>query len=248
MCGIVGFNWRDERLIESATEVLAHRGPDAGGVYVDNYVSLGHRRLSIIDLSEHGQQPMSNEDGTVWVTYNGEIYNFRELREALAAKGHCFRSRTDTEVIVHAYEEYGADCVQRFNGMFAFSLWDKNKRELLLVRDRLGVKPLYYYFRDEKLIFASEIKAILQVPEVEREVNPQALYGYVGYEFVPAPETIFRHIHKLPPGHYLRYKNGKVELRQYWDIQFETADHTPAYYEEKMRDTASGISAQAVNQ
>ena len=236
MCGIVGFNWRDERVIESATEILTHRGPDAGGVYVDNYVSLGHRRLSIIDLSEHGRQPMSNEDGTVWVTYNGEIYNFLELREALVAKGHSFRSRTDTEVIVHAYEEYGPDCVQRFNGMFAFSLWDKNKKELLLVRDRLGVKPLYYYFRDQKLIFASEIKAILQVPEVEREVNPQALYGYVGYEFVPAPETIFRHIHKLPPGHYLRYKNGNVELRRYWDVQFETADHPPAYYEEKMRD------------
>ena len=128
MCGIVGFNWRDERVIESATEILAHRGPDAGGVYVDNCVSLGHRRLSIIDLSEHGRQPMCNEDGTVWVTYNGEIYNFQELREALAAKGHSFRSRTDTEVIVHAYEEYGPDCIQRFNGMFAFALWDRQRR------------------------------------------------------------------------------------------------------------------------
>jgi asparagine synthase (glutamine-hydrolysing) len=236
MCGIVGFNWHDERLIESATAILAHRGPDAGDIYLDDHVSLGHRRLSIIDLSEHGRQPMCNEDGSVWVTYNGEIYNFAELRNVLEAKGHTFKSRTDTEVIVHAYEEYGAECVKRFNGMFAFALWDKNKRELFLVRDRLGVKPLYYYFKDRKLIFASEIKAILQIPEVEREVNPQALYQYVGYEFVPAPETIFRHIHKLPPGHCLRYKNGNVELRQYWDVQFQTADHPPHYYEEKMRD------------
>jgi asparagine synthase (glutamine-hydrolysing) len=236
MCGIVGFNWRDQCLIESATAILAHRGPDAGDVYLDDYVSLGHRRLSIIDLSEHGRQPMCNEDGSVWVTYNGEIYNFPELRQVLEAKGHTFKSRTDTEVIVHAYEEYGADCVKRFNGMFAFALWDKNIKDLLLVRDRLGVKPLYYYFKNHKLIFASEIKAILQIPEVARELNPQALYCYIGYEFVPAPETIFRHIYKLPPGHFLRYKDGKVELRQYWDVQFETAAHPPNYYEEKMRD------------
>lgn len=236
MCGIVGFNWRDERLIESATAVLAHRGPDAGDVYVDDDVSLGHRRLSIIDLSDHGRQPMSNEDGSVWVAYNGEIYNFPELRQALQAKGHVFKSRTDTEVIVHAYEEYGAECVRRFNGMFAFAVWDKNKKELLLVRDRLGVKPLYYYFRNRQLVFASEIKAILQVPEVAREINPQAVYRYVGYEFVPAPETMLRDIYKIPPGHFLRYKAGEVELRQYWDLRFESEGLPASYYEEKMRD------------
>jgi asparagine synthase (glutamine-hydrolysing) len=228
--------WKDEALVTRMTKVIAHRGPDQDGVYTDEFVSLGHRRLSIIDLSEHGRQPMSNEDGSVWVTYNGEIYNFQELRTALEAKGHVFRSRTDTEVIVHAYEEYGPACVQGFNGMFAFAVWDKNRRELVLARDRLGVKPLYYYAKDEKLVFASEIKAILQVPEVEREINPQSLYHYVGYEFVPAPDTMFRNVHKLPPGHYLRYKDGKAEVVRYWDVGFHGEPHSREYYEEKMRD------------
>jgi asparagine synthase (glutamine-hydrolysing) len=236
MCGIAGMTWKDEALVTRMTKVIAHRGPDQDGVYTDEFVSLGHRRLSIIDLSEHGRQPMSNEDGSVWVTYNGEIYNFQELRTALEAKGHVFRSRTDTEVIVHAYEEYGPACVQWFNGMFAFAVWDKNRRELVLARDRLGVKPLYYYAKDEKLVFASEIKAILQVPEVEREINPQSLYHYVGYEFVPAPDTMFRNVHKLPPGHYLRYKDGKAEVVRYWDVGFHSEPHSREYYEEKMRD------------
>lgn len=236
MCGIVGFNWQDIQLATAMSNALVHRGPDQDGVYTDEQVSLAHRRLSIIDLSRHGRQPMSNEDGSVWVTYNGEIYNFPELRETLEAKGHAFRSRTDTEVIVHAYEEYGPDCVTRFNGMFAFALWDKNKRELILARDRLGIKPLYYYLNNQKLIFASEIKAILQASDVEREVNPQALYHYIGYEFVPAPDTMFRYIHKLPQGHYLRYRDGQVELKEYWDVRFHIEGHSPEYYEEKMRD------------
>jgi asparagine synthase (glutamine-hydrolysing) len=151
----------------------------------------------------------------VWVTYNGEIYNFRELREALEAKGHVFRSHTDTEVIVHAYEEYGPACVKWFNGMFAFAVWDMRRRELILARDRLGVKPLYYYAKDGKLIFASEIKAILKAPDVKREINSQALYHYVGYEFVPAPDTMFHDIRKLSPGHYLRYKDGKTDIVRY---------------------------------
>jgi asparagine synthase (glutamine-hydrolysing) len=235
MCGIAGLSWQDEDLVTRMAQVIGHRGPDQHGVYTDDSVSLGHRRLSIIDLSDSGRQPLSNEDGSVWVTYNGEIYNFRELREALEAKGHVFRSRTDTEVIVHAYEEYGPDCVQRFNGMFAFALWDQTQRELILARDRLGVKPLYYYRYNGKLAFASEIKALLQIPDVEREINPQALYHYVGYEFVPAPDTIFRHIYKLPPGHYLRYRDGKIEVTQYWDVRFQNEVHPPAYYEEQMR-------------
>ena len=236
MCGIAGFSWNNSELIMKMIGCIAHRGPDQHGVYTNDSISLGHRRLSIIDLSEHGRQPMSNEDGTVWVTYNGEIYNFRELRETLEAKGHTFRSRTDTEVIVHAYEEYGPECVQRFNGMFAFALWDDNKKELILVRDRLGIKPLYYYLNGGKLIFASEIKAILQAPDVEPKINPQALYYYIGYEFVPSPNTILRHISKLLPGHYLSYKNGKVELTEYWDTQFRSEDHLPDYYETKIRD------------
>lgn len=236
MCGIAGFSWQHEALVGQMMQTLAHRGPDQDGIYTDARVSLGHRRLSIIDLSEHGRQPMSNEDGSVWVTYNGEIYNFPELRQTLAAKGHAFRSRTDTEVIVHAYEEYGPDCVTQFNGMFAFAIWDRTRRELILTRDRLGIKPLYYYWHNNKLVFASEIKAILEVPEVKREVNPQALYHYVGFEFVPAPDTMFRHIHKLPPGHSLRYREGKIEVTRYWDLQFQTEAHAPAYYAEHMRD------------
>lgn len=236
MCGIVGFSWNDKELVARMTAVIAHRGPDQHGMYTDESISLGHCRLSIIDLSPQGRQPLSNEDGTVWITFNGEIYNFQELRETLLAKGHTFRSRTDTEVIVHAYEEYGADCVQRLCGMFAFALWDRKKRTLLLARDRLGIKPLYYYVRNGRLVFASEVKAILQVPEVEREINPQALYAYVGYEFVPAPETILRHIYKLPPGHYLQYHDGRVALTEYWDLRFETQPHPKAYYEEKLRE------------
>jgi len=236
MCGIAGFTWKDEHLIAAMCAVQSHRGPDQDGVYTDAQVSLGHRRLSVIDLRENGRQPMSNEDGTVWVTYNGEIYNFRELRESLQAKGHIFRSRTDTEVIVHAYEEYGVDCVRWFNGMFAFAIWDRTSKELLLVRDRLGIKPLYYYIKGQTLIFASEIKAILQAPQVRREVNPQALYHYIGYEFVPSPDTMFRDIHKLPPGHYLRYRDGKAEVMEYWDVRFRNETHPKEYYEERLRD------------
>jgi asparagine synthase (glutamine-hydrolysing) len=236
MCGIAGITWKDEALVARMTKVIAHRGPDQDGIYTDEFVSLGHRRLSIIDLSEHGRQPMSNEDGSIWVTFVGEIYNFQELRPVLEGLGHTFRSRTDTEVIVHAYEEYGPACVERFNGMFAFAVWDKKRRELILARDRLGVKPLYYYAQDERLVFASEIKAIVQVPEVKREINPQALYHYVGYEFVPAPDTMFRQVHKLPPGHYLRYKDGKTEMVRYWDLQFRQQAHSREYYEQTLRD------------
>lgn len=236
MCGFVGISWKDEELVERITRTIVHRGPDQYGIYSDSSVTLGHRRLSIIDLSEHGRQPMSNEDGSVWVTYNGEIYNFRQLRDELEAKGHSFRSRTDTEVIVHAYEEYGPNCVQKFNGMFAFAIWDKTRRELFLVRDRLGIKPIYYYLNDMKLVFASEIKAILKVPGVEQAINAQALYQYVGYEFVPAPDTIIRHIYKLPPGHYLRYKEGKSEVIQYWDLRFKEGGYSAKVYKEKMRD------------
>ena len=236
MCGISGFSWQDEALVGKMTQTLAHRGPDDYGVYTDAGVSLGHRRLSIIDLSKHGHQPMSNADGTVWLSYNGEIYNFPELRRTLEAKGYTFRSRTDSEVIVHAYEEYGPACVEKFNGMFAFAIWDQNRRELFLARDRLGIKPLYYYWGHNQLVFASEIKAILQVPEVEREVNPQAVYHYVGYEFVPAPDTMFRHVHKLPAGHYLRLKDGQITVQRYWDMSFDTDGRTPQDYAEQMRE------------
>ena len=235
MCGIAGLSWRHEEMVKQMTQQLVHRGPDQHGIYTDERISLGHRRLSILDLSRLGQQPMSNRDGSVWISYNGEIYNFQELRKALEGKGHRFRSQTDTEVILAAYEEYGLDCLQQLNGMFAFALWDKNKQELILARDRLGIKPLYYYLKQGKLVFASELKAILEVPDVKREINPQALYHYIGYEFVPAPDTIFNDIYKLLPGHYLRYRQGKVELARYWDLQFQVEPHSRAYYEEEMR-------------
>jgi asparagine synthase (glutamine-hydrolysing) len=236
MCGIAGITWRDPDLAARMAEVIAHRGPDDSGLYADEAVSLSHRRLSIIDLSAHGHQPLSNEDGSIWIVYNGEIYNFQQLREDLEAKGHRFRSRTDTEVIVHAYEEYGIDCVRRFNGMFAFAIWDRNRREVLLARDRLGVKPLYYHLSNGRLVFASEIKAILQVPTVPREVNPQALYHYVGFEFVPAPDTMFQGIRKLPPGHHLRFREGDVRIERYWDVAFRDQERTPEEYRVRMRE------------
>ena len=224
-------------MVSRMTDTMVHRGPDDRGVYVDESVSLGNRRLSVIDLSEHGRMPLSNEDGSVWVTYNGEIYNFGELREKLIAKGHRFRSRTDTEVIVHAYEEYGPGCVDHFNGMFAFAIWDKGKQELLLARDRFGIKPLYYYFKNGKLVFGSELKALLEVPEVDRDISPQSLYYYMGYEYVPTPGTIFQHVHKLAPGHYLRFRNRTIALTQYWDVQFPSEPpRSEDSYAERLQD------------
>ena len=220
MCGICGFNWNDAEQARRMADAMVHRGPDQDGVYSGAGVSLGHRRLSIIDLSEHGRQPMGNEDGAVWIVFNGEIYNFQELRDDLVKKGHRFRSRCDTEVIVHGYEEYGADVLQRLRGMFAFALWDARQRSLFLARDRIGIKPLYYYHRDGRFIFGSEIKAILACPAVSRELNPQALYDYVGFEFVPAPETMFRDVAKLPAGHCLTLKDGRADVRRYWDLRF----------------------------
>lgn len=221
MCGICGFSWQDAQLVTRMAKELAHRGPDDHGVYTEPRVSLGFQRLSIIDLSENGRQPMSNEDGTIWLVYNGEIYNYRDLRVKLEAKGHRFRSRTDTEVILHAYEEDGPDCVQRFIGMFAFALWDSRTGTIILARDRLGIKPMYYCIRDGRLSFASEIKALLQDPTLDREVDSDALCCYLAYEFVPGPLTMFRGIRKLLPGHYLVWRGGRHKTHHYWDLSFD---------------------------
>lgn len=220
MCGICGFNWRDEDLVRRMAQTMAHRGPDQDGVFVSNEWSLGHRRLSIIDLSEHGRQPMTNEDGTLQVVYNGEIYNFAEIRAELEPKGHVFRSHSDTEVIIHGFEEWGIDVVHKFRGMFAFALLDLRKGRLFLVRDRIGIKPLYYHFDGRRFLFASEIKAILEDPQVPRRLNRQALYAYLGFEFVPAPDTMFSQIHKLPAGHYLEFRDGQATVTPYWDLRF----------------------------
>jgi asparagine synthase (glutamine-hydrolysing) len=236
MCGIAGkLNFdpaasiNRERLA-AMTAVVAHRGPDADGFYVAPGLGLGHRRLSIIDLST-GDQPLANEDGTVWVVFNGEIYNFREIRFELEHAGHRFRTRTDTEVIVHAYEQWGDEAVHRFRGMFAFAIWDEPRRRLLLVRDRLGIKPVYYSVTPTGLTFGSEIKSLLEDPEVARDWSAEALDSYLTLLYVPSPRTIYRHIDKLAPGHLLVAQNGHVTVRRYWDLAF-TGDGDPAREEE----------------
>ncbi len=228
MCGICGFNWRDESLLERMKGTIRHRGPDGEGSYFDDRASLGHRRLSIVDLSDNGRQPLGNEDGTLWLTFNGEIYNHRELRARLESRGHSFRSRTDSEVIVHAYEEYGDDCVKHLVRMFAYALWDGGRRRFLLARDRLGIKPLYYAARDGRLLFASEIKAILCDRDVPRRISPQALHDLMGYEFVPAPATLLEDVHKLLPGHILAVEaDGRPRISRFWSLEQKDVDATP---------------------
>ena len=233
MCGICGFNWNDEALVTSMTDVMTHRGPDQHGVYCANEVSLGHRRLSIIDLSEQGRQPMSNEDGSVMLVFNGEIYNFLELRAKLEAAGHTFISNSDSEVIVHGYEEYGVEVLDKLRGMFGLAIWDARKKRIFLARDRIGIKPLYYYFDGKRLVFGSEIKAILECRDVPRELNRQALYDYIGFEFVPAPQTMYQNINKLPAGHYLTLTDGRLDIREYWDLKFNQ-DQTLLSYDEEV--------------
>jgi asparagine synthase (glutamine-hydrolysing) len=235
MCGICGFTWSDPELGEKLCRVIYHRGPDQEGIFSEPGVTLGHRRLSIIDLSEQGRQPMANEDGSIQLVFNGEIYNFLELRPQLEERGHRFSSQSDSEVIIHAYEEWGRDCLSRLRGMFAFGLWDGSRKQLLVARDRLGIKPLYYTIQDKKFAFASEIKALLEIPEVPRQVNLQALYTYLGYEFVPSPMTMFESIFKLPPGHFLIYSDQGLEIQNYWDLSFKATVKTPDEAVEEMR-------------
>jgi asparagine synthase (glutamine-hydrolysing) len=231
MCGICGkltfgASRVDVDLLEEMNRTIAYRGPDDAGVKIlkdtlDNgkpvQLGLGHQRLSIIDLSSAGHQPMSNEDGSIWITYNGEIYNYKSIRSELIAKGHTFRSDTDTEVIIHLYEEEGVAAVKRLNGMFAFALWDSKKGILWLCRDRVGIKPLVYYWDDQQLIFASEIKAILKDPDVSKKMDMTALNLYMAFSFIPAPKTIFEGIRKLPPGHSLVIQKGKIRTQSYWE-------------------------------
>jgi asparagine synthase (glutamine-hydrolysing) len=197
-------------------EVISHRGPDGSGIYTSNGIGLGHRRLSIIDL-EGGSQPIANEDSTLQVVFNGEIYNYVELAQELEGKGHRFRTRSDTEVIVHAYEEWGAECVTRFNGIFAFALWDEARQQLLLARDHFGVKPLYYTQLGGRFLFASEIKALLTDPEAPREVDVHALGQLFTLHYVPSPDTLFRNIHKLPAAHLMLVSSAGVNIRRYWN-------------------------------
>jgi asparagine synthase (glutamine-hydrolysing) len=198
---------------------LEHRGPDQKGFFVDKNVSFGHRRLSIIDLSDHGNQPMSNEDETLWIVFNGEIYNYKELRKQLESKGHKFSSKTDTEVLVHMYQEFGEKCLEKLNGCFAFAIFDSKKRSLFLARDRMGIKPLYYTTVAGKFYFSSEIKALLEVPEFKKKVNLQALNNYLSFFANPGKETMFQGIFKLEPGHFLTFKDGTLQKKKYWDLK-----------------------------
>ena len=217
ICGIIHLDGQpvDSNLLESMTSVLIHRGPDDCGYHLDQGLGLGFRRLSIIDLTA-GRQPMANEDGTVWVVFNGEIYNFRELRASLQQQGHIFRTAADTEVIVHGYETWGDDVVQHLNGMFAFALWDSRRHKLLLARDRLGIKPLFYTWRHQTLAFASEIKSLLLLPGGDAAVSSRGVFEYFSQHFIPGADTIYRDIRKLRPGELLVLAEGKLRFKQYW--------------------------------
>ena len=247
MCGIYGYlsptGTIDPTILRRMGHPLKHRGPDdEGEVILDSSevsVGLGHKRLSIIDLSPAGKQPMANEDETIWITFNGEIYNFREIRKELEGKGHKFRSHSDTEVIVHLYEELGTKCLERLNGMFAFALWDAKQKSLFLARDRTGKKPLHYCVHRGHFLFASEIKALLQHPLVSREIDLKSLNKYLAYEYVPAPNSIFKAIKKLEPGYCLLFRGGAAVTSQYWDIPMEDypiSDRTEAQYIDELKE------------
>ncbi len=216
MCGICGFNWEDTLLVKKMCKVIKHRGPDDSGTYTDKHVSLGHQRLSIIDLSEKGRQPIHNEDNSIWITFNGEIYNYKELRSILEKK-HKFYSGTDTEVLIHAYEEWGYDCVKKLNGMFAFAIWDTNKKELFLARDRLGIKPLFYYYDGTKFIFSSEMKAIIQ-HNIKKSLNRSTLNQFLIHSYAVNNETLMHNVFDLLPATYLILKDSKIETKTYWEL------------------------------
>ncbi|MDW3095920.1 MAG: amidotransferase 1, exosortase A system-associated [Gammaproteobacteria bacterium] len=228
MCGITGiFDTKakrsiDKNVLSRMNDSQYHRGPDQDGLHIEEGVGLGHRRLSIIDISS-GKQPLYNEDNSVVVVYNGEIYNFPELAEELQKAGHTFRTRCDTEVIVHAWEQWGEACVERFRGMFAFAIWDKNKETFFMARDRLGIKPLYYsILPDGKLIFGSELKSLMVYPQLGRDIDPYSVEDYFAYGYVPEPKTIFKNTYKLSPGHSLTVKRGAPipQQKEYWDVPF----------------------------
>jgi len=241
VCGIAGTLWFDPArpisrdLLSRMTDRVSHRGPDASGYYVNGSIGLGHRRLSVIDLTT-GDQPIGNEDGSVQVIFNGEIYNFAEVQHELEQRGHRFRTKSDTEVIAHGFEEWGEDCVSRFRGMFAFAAWDNRSRTLLLGRDRLGVKPLYYALLPDGILFGSEIKSLIEDPVVSREWDPEALDVYLTLGYIPAPLTIYKAVRKLDAGHTLKVVGSTVSIRQYWDLRF-TGDGDPGREREYLRRT-----------
>ena len=220
MCGICGFNFEDKSKLKKMCNLINHRGPDQEGYYVDSNVSIGMRRLSIIDLKT-GNQPQHNENNDIWIVFNGEIYNFIELKEYLENKGHQFYTKSDTEVIIHAYEEWGEECPKKLRGQFAFCIYDSVNSLIFLARDHMGLKPLYYYVDDKRLIFGSEIKNIL-IHDIKREINKKALNLFLSLQYVPFELTLFKGIFKLPPSSYLVYnlRDKQFYIKKYWDINF----------------------------
>ena len=225
MCGINGIcNLNgpapiSRELLTGMINILHHRGPDATGIYLDDWVGLGHARLSIIDLSG-GSQPIHNEDETLWIVYNGEVFNYPELRQGLLANGHSFSTSTDTEVILHLYEEKGPDCVHHLNGQYAFAIWDSRKKELFLARDRVGIRPLHYALHKDRLIFASEVKSIFMVEDIARRIDPVSMDQIFTFWTTLPGRTVFQGVHELPPGHSLHVRNGKIAVKKYWEIPF----------------------------
>ncbi|MDD5085960.1 MAG: asparagine synthase (glutamine-hydrolyzing) [Candidatus Omnitrophica bacterium] len=237
MCGIFGFcNIEDSGLADRVCDVIRYRGPDDFGAHRFNNFFLGHLRLSIIDLAG-GHQPMSNEDNTVWIVYNGEIYNFQKLRYQLEGLGHVFKTKTDTEVIIHAYEQYGEECLRKLEGMFAFALLDEKNNRLFLARDRLGIKPLYYTQTGERLFFASELKAILQLKSLKREIDKDALLDHLVFRYSHSPSTVLGSVKKLPPAHFMIFENGKTRIAKYWDLSFSYSSASYRELEDELKTT-----------
>jgi asparagine synthase (glutamine-hydrolysing) len=233
MCGIAGFyGLEDKNLIKKMCNAIKHRGPDDYGYFIDKNICLGNRRLSIIDV-KGGHQPIHNEDESIWIVFNGEIYNYKEIKQKLESKGHRFYTNSDTEVIVHAYEEYGERCPEKLRGMFAFAIWDSNKKILFLARDRLGIKPLYYTKLGDVFLFASEIKAILEYP-IKREIDLEALNQYITFRYVLGEKTLFKGIKRLIPAHILILKEKNIEVSKYWDLKYEQCRFDEKYYEKKL--------------
>ena len=227
MCGICGIVKSRETVTEeeirAMRDVLSHRGPDQAGTWVQGRVGLGHCRLSIIDLSEQGSQPMFNETGSIALVFNGEIYNFQQIRRVLETKGHIFRSHSDSEAIIHAYEEYGVDCLQHLRGMFAFALWDNGRKQLFAARDRLGKKPLFYSLYRGDFYFGSEIKSILSQERIPREIDRESMGYFLSLNYTPAPHTLFKGIKQLEPGQYLIWQEGNVHITEFWDLSYPPA-------------------------
>lgn len=249
MCGIHGFNFEDQILIEKMVATCDHRGPDDKGFLVSPGISLGHNRLAILDLSEKGHQPMWSHDRTRVIVFNGEIYNYRELRDGLRSLGHSFISDSDTEVILAAYDEYGERCVEKLNGIFVFAIWDTKDHRIFLARDHIGVKPLYYWHQGERFVFSSEIKAVLQNSQVDRTVSREAFNHYFRVLYVPQPLTMFQNVFKFPPGSYGVLEKGKLTIKRYWQVSFgEYISQTKQNISEELkRRISSSVRAQLVS-